>query len=378
MKACLAILIVGVAYAQVAPLHVTGTRPDAQAISILSVAFQELKFGHEGPDFFSVKHAPYRGKRAVAKVTLHGQEAIRTVQFELLDQFGIVLESLVALRTGDEADADEYLLQFEVPVQPFRFGIKGEDVRGQVYERIDRQLFTPVEGDPPPLALPPGWSAAETAQIQRALDNYAVEMQRQFESAKKAHPDGVIPLLRSEVLEAGYEPLRSPAGRDIGLRLHFTVRFGADGNYSVAPNLFPQYKNVDWREITLKVLDARATPAPKNTAADTLDDVLRYGGAARYDGGRTYKFEFDLTPTYVIRNVDKTRFCVYSEQFRYGSRMDVWQAVQNSDASVKYRVAITSLDFQAETGDLPPQRTYIENFRREGAADCGPAPTNRF
>jgi hypothetical protein len=45
---------------------------------------------------------------------------------------------------------------------------------------------------------------------------------------------------------------------------------------------------------------------------------------------------------------------------------------------VKYQVRISSLGFAAETRDLPPQRTYLENFRRDGSSDCGPTPTNRF
>ncbi len=364
--------------AQVTPLRVIAAQPKSASISILSVRFQELKFGHEGPDYFSVDHAPYRGQSAIAEVTLYGQDAIRSVQFVLVDQFGMPLASPAALRTASGADADEYLLQFDVPVQPFRFRIRGEDFLGHPYERTDKQLYTPIAGKPPALELPPGLPAAEAAAVQRMLDNAAAETESRFEAARRARPDGIIRLPRTEVLEAGYEPLRSPSGHEIGLRLHLAVRFGSDGDYTVAPQLFPQYKNVDWREITLKVLDAEADPAPKNTAADTLADVLRYGGAAHYAGDQVYRFRFDLTPTYVIRNVDKTRYCIYSEQFRFGSRIAAWQAVQDSDAPVKYRVGISSLDFQAETGDLPAQRTYLENFRREGAGDCGPSPTNRF
>lgn len=372
------VLLASAGQAQVTPLRVIATQPKARSISILSVQFQELKFGHEGPDYFSVEHAPYRGKQAFAEVTLFGQDAIRSVQFELVDQFGLALGSPVALRTGSGADSDEYMLQFDVPVQPFRFGIKGEDFQGQRYERIDKQLYTPMEGSAPPIELPPGLPANEEAALRHMLDNAAAETEARFEAARQAHPNGVIRLPRSEVLEAGYEPLRSPAGHEIGLRLHLAVRFGAEGDYSVAPNMFPQYKNNDWRQITLKVLDAQASPAPMNTAADNLDDVLRYGGAAHYQGDQVYRFQFDLTPTYIIRNLDKTRYCIYSEQFQIGSRMAVWQAVQDSTAPVKYRVGISSLDFEAETGELPAQRMYLESFRRDGASDCGPSPTNRF
>jgi hypothetical protein len=109
-----------------------------------------------------------------------------------------------------------------------------------------------------------------------------------------------------------------------------------------------------------------------------LDDVLRYAGAAHFREGQVYRFQFDLAPNYIIRNVTGTRYCINSEYYSAASRAGVWEAVQDSAATVKYRVNIPSLNFEAETGDLPPQRTYAESFRRDGAADCGPAPTNRF
>ncbi len=156
------------------------------------------------------------------------------------------------------------------------------------------------------------------------------------------------------------------------------MRFGAEGDYAVQPTLIPEYKNTDWRQVTLKVLDAQAVPAPVNPNADTLDDVLRYGGAAHYQADQVYRLQFDLTPTYVIRNVTKSRFCVYTEQFRATSHMALWDAVQDSESAVKYPVSMSTLDFQAKTGELPPQRIYLENFLRDGAGDCGPSPTNPF
>ncbi len=109
-----------------------------------------------------------------------------------------------------------------------------------------------------------------------------------------------------------------------------------------------------------------------------LDDFLRYGGAAHYLEGQVYRFQFDLVPSYVIRNVARTRYCINSDHYRAMGRPAIWDAVQDSDVPVKYRVSISSLDFLAETRELPPQRAYLESFRHEGSSDCGPMPTNRF
>ena len=367
-----------IGHAQMTPLRTIVTNPRAGSISILSIHFQELEYGHEGPNYFSVEHAPYRGKPAIVEVTLYGQDAIRSVQFELLDQSGFQLATPVAVRVGSAVDSGQYWLQLDVPWQPFRFGIRGEDFRGQPFQRIDKHLHTPIEGNVPAYALPADLPSARASAMRRLLDSYANDVQARFEAARLAHPDGIIVLARAQVLEADYEPLLSPASHEIGLRLHLAVRFGAEGDYPVTPTFFSQYANSDWRQITLKVLDGSVSPQPANIATDMLDDVLRYGGAAHYLAGQVYRFQFDLAPNYVIRNVERTRYCIYSEYYRVIGRPEIWDAVRDSAVAVKYRVSISGLDFEAETRDLPPQRAYLESFRRMGSSDCGPTPTNRF
>ena len=367
-----------ICHAQMTPLRSIVTQPKVGSISILSIHFQELVYGHEGPAYFSVQHAPYRGKPALAEAMLYGQDAIRSVQFELVDQYGLRLATPIAVRLGSGADSDEYWLQLDVPLQPFRFGIRGEDSRGHPFKRVDKHLYTPVEGNVPPPTLPPNVPSAQASVMRRLLDKYANDVQARFEAARQAHPDGIIVLARAEVLEAEYEPLFSSASLEIGLRLHLAVRFGAEGDYAVTPTFFSQYENSDWRQFTLTVIDGSASPPPSNIAADALDDLLRYGGAAHYLEGQVYRFQFDLAPNYVIRNLARTRYCINSEYYRAMVRPGIWDAVQDSAVPVKYRVLISSLDFEAETGDLPPQRAYLESFRREGSSDCGPAPANRF
>jgi hypothetical protein len=163
------------------------------------------------------------------------------------------------------------------------------------------------------------------------------------------------------------------------MRLHLAVRFGAEWHYSVRPHVFPLYANANWRgAVTMKVLDGEVTPAPKNTAADSLADVIRYGGAAQYEAGVTYRFQFDLVPGYVIRNKAGTRYCLYMEEFRVSGRLPLWNAIAASNAPVRYRVDLSSLGFISETEAIAPQRTFYESFLSEGAPDCGPAPNVNF
>jgi hypothetical protein len=49
------------AWAQPWPLNEVSQGGTARPISILQIRIQELKFGHEGPDYFPVDRAPFRG-----------------------------------------------------------------------------------------------------------------------------------------------------------------------------------------------------------------------------------------------------------------------------------------------------------------------------
>jgi len=200
-----------------------------------------------------------------------------------------------------------------------------------------------------------------------------------FDAALRADAEGWLRIPRTEVEEGGYELLAGPGGNPIGLRVHLSVRFGAAGAYTVRPHVFPLYANTDWRGVaTMKVLDGEVTPAPENTAADSLADVIRYGGAAQYQAGVLYRFHFDMVPAYVIRNKAGTRYCLYMEPFRASGRLPVWNAMAATSAPVRYRVDLSGLGFNGDTEPIVPQRTFYESFLSEGAPDCGPAPNMNF
>jgi hypothetical protein len=359
--------------AQSRPLHNLSSPRAAREISILRAAFQELKFGHEGPSYFTVKRAPYRGKQEIAEVSLFGQESIGAVRFELIGETGRVLGSVPAFRVGDGADADEYMLRIDVPQLPFRLRIRGEDFRGQPFENTLRRLFVPIEGSVPAAEPPIELDPQQTKVFRKLIDDYERETRARFEQAKTE-----IRIARSGVSDAAYQPLTSASGNPIGLRVAFTARFGAAGFYTVTPHAFPVYENNQWRgQIDMKVLDAGVTPAPPtvpNSPVDGLAATLQYGGATHYEANTDYRFTFDLVPNYVISSADRVRHCVYLETFRAGNRLAVWEAIMASTLPVKYRIDISNLDFNSETVPLPPQRTWYEGFRREGAADCGPNP----
>jgi hypothetical protein len=92
----------------------------------------------------------------------------------------------------------------------------------------------------------------------------------------------------------------------------------------------------------------------------------------------TYRYQFDLVPSYVIRNKTGTRYCLYMEELRVSGRLPLWNSIAASSAPVRYRVDLSSLGFNGDTEVVVPQRTFYESFLSEGAPDCGPAPNVNF
>ena len=321
MRLCALFTIVcaNAGFAQPQPLHTISTSHPASEISILRVDLQDLMPAHEGPSYFSVKRAPFRGKQEVVEVSVYGQEGIGTLRFELLDESGRVLRTVPAIRTGDAIDADEYLLKIDVPQLPFRLRIRGLDLRGQPFENTFRHLFVPAEGNP---AAP-----------------IPAELEARFQP-------GEIRMPRAGISGATFQPLTSANGNPIGLRVSFTARFDTAGYFDLTPHVFPVYQEYRWRgEIGMTVLGA-------------------VGGPARYEANTDYHLTYDFVPAYVVRR--PSGYCM-----QMPARLDIFEAIMASTQPVKYRVDVSSLDFFSETTPLAPQRAWFEGFRKEGAADCG-------
>jgi hypothetical protein len=378
MRLCMlfAIFASHLASAQPRPLNQISQGSAIPRISILEIRIQELKFGHEGPGYFDVDRGFFRGELEVVEAALFGQEAIATVRFELVSGSGQVLSTVPAFRIGDGADAHQYYLQLEAPAQAFRFRIEGLDSQGRPYSSLFPRLFEPAQGSAAKPELPAGLSEDQARRVRTSMAEAAERTLAQFASARKAYPDGTVRIGGWNLSAATYEPLVSPSGNPLGVRVRFQVRFESAGYFALSPYVFPLYANSRWRgNVAMKVLDAAVDPA---VAGGGAQDALRYGGAAHYETDTVYRFTFDLVPDYVIRNEAGTRYCLNLQGFRNRARQPVWEEIRASEAPVKYRVDISSLNFFSETAPMSPQRAYYEGFLREGAKDCGPTPTTHF
>jgi hypothetical protein len=316
MRAALLLMLVWVnAHGQPRPLRNVSRAPSPSEISILRVSLQDLKPAHGGPSYFPVKRQPFRGMSEIAEATVFGQEAIATIRFELVDQAGRVIRNVPAMRTGNGADSDGYVLKLEVPDLPFRIQIRGTDLRGRPFSSTWKSLFVPMEGGPA-APVPPG---------------------AQFQS-------GDLRISRPTISDATYEPLVSPNGNPLGLRIAFTVRFSEPGYYDVTPHVFPVYVEYRWRgEVGMH--------------SSTI-------GQTRFDADTEYHLTFDMIPSYVNRNREGG-YCLLAP-----ARLAVFEEIMASRQPLKYRIDISSLDFVSETEPMEPQRTWLEAFQREGATRC--------
>ncbi|HYM13116.1 MAG TPA: hypothetical protein VEU62_20415 [Bryobacterales bacterium] len=352
----------------------------APRISFLSVDFQELRYGHEGPSYFPIKGEPSAGAQQLVEVSLYGQESIAAVKFEVLDEGGNVIQTLHLLKMDNSPENGEYLGLVDVPQQPFRIATGGQDFNGAAFRKVHARLFRPADRPLPALALPPGMPAANAQQIKAIVDAYEQQMRSRLEEARRAYPDGMIPVSRTGVQRITYEPFVSPSGHVLGMRIRYDIQFSTDGVYRVYPHVWPLYAAFRWRgEVTMKVQDESIDPPPEALPGSDPRTLLRYSVPAQYKGGVVYHVTADLVPDYVIYNTDHTRACIYNYKFQpIPGRATAWAAIKAADVPVKYRVDLEGADFQGETDPFFPQRAFYENFLREGAQDCGSTPTTRF
>ncbi len=285
------------------------------------------------------------GTRQIAWIKLASQSAARTVKFESIDQMGKLIAPLPAIKNSHDAENGEYLVLVEIPGQAFRIRAAGTALTGVAYERVYSHLFWPKAAK----SAPPDPSGAELTR---------------FEAERKAHPDGTVNISDIDVTTAGYEPLVVNANV-LGIRVWYSVRFAADGVYSLSPQVSPIYEDADSRSlVTMRILREKVEPVPEVS-----------GDSTKFQGGVEYRVVLEMIPDYVFPNALQNKFCIFEAKFpAQGQDHEAWTLVKSNPLPVKYRVDIPGIDFSGETEPFYPQRSFYEAFLKLGAFDCGPTP----
>lgn len=359
---------------------VSGERSRASEISFYQFRFESMVIGREGPTYSPIKTQPVAGREYVMEADISSIDAVSDIRFEVEDEGGRPLQTLVMWKATDSTSEGQFLGLATAPAYPFRCTAIGTDRNGVTLRRTFQRLFRPTQGGTEPGLLPPGIDQQNASVAQQMEEALRRELRTRRDEAARAHPGGVIKLTRARVTGMQYEPYVSASGNPLGIRLRYSIQLETDSLISVVPHVFPAFPAYDafaWRgEVTMKALGGEVNPRPELIGSTSLADVMVYGAPARYKAGVTYALVVDMVPDYVIQGVLPGGFCLFEQRFE--SQRARWDEIRASTVPVKYPVSISALDYSAEIPVFYPQRTLYESFVREGARDCGPTPNNRF
>jgi hypothetical protein len=346
-------------------------------VEFLRLRFLMLTFGREGPMDAPVSTPPVAGREYLVEADISGIESAATIRFELAELAGRPVQTVTMWKSSDGASDGEFYGFITPPNRPFRVAAGGTSRSGGPFRSVLETVFTPRPTGPiEQIALPPGIPQGQTTRIQAMVDSYGRELKERGTRAAADHPGGVITLGRAMVSRISYEPFSSASGAPLGLRLRYSIQFPSRQTLVAMPHVFPQYPSPAWRGVvTMKVLGGSINPPPQMQGAQSLQDVLVYGGGATYEGGRTYTFTVDMVPDYVFQGTQSGRFCIHEQRFRDRT---VWDALKASQAAIPYAVSISDTETAATIPAFFPQRDFYQSFVAAGATDCGPVPNVRF
>jgi len=339
-------------------------------IELYSFEFQEPYFGREGPGYTAIRGEPSKRAQQLAEARLSGQGRASTVKFEAIDASGNVLKVLYLFKTSDALDDDEYFGFVDVPDQPFRVVVSGQDISGAPYRRVFDHLFHPKNELPTPAVL-----------FRKLVLDKERRDKAEFEAKRRANPDGVIVLPRIKVTNVMHEPYRSASGNTLGIRLSYDIEFSKAAVYSMTPSVDPFFEDYDFRgSVSMKVAQDTINPRPEPFQQQQYSPGFHgFVMPALYKNDVVYHFVVDMVPDYAIKNAAGTKYCIFNRKFQNTSRASSrWEALKTQGVPVRYLVRIQSVNFHGEIQGLYSQKTFYEGFLREGAQDCGPSPGFNF
>ncbi|HEV2828164.1 MAG TPA: hypothetical protein VGW76_11240, partial [Pyrinomonadaceae bacterium] len=363
------------------PVERFSSRPSrAREIQFYSFEFQRPYFGREGPNFTRLGAQPSAGVQYLVKGELFRQEAVASAKFELVPAGGRAIQLLHMWKSDNSLDHGQYLGFVKVPAQPFRVVVSGKDIDGKPYRRAYAQLFRPMNRPPAPPLVPPQLPKSEATKITAMLKAFEQEAIANLEKRVSNHEDGVIVMPRVAVSHVTYEPFRSEKHNGLGMRLRYDLRFSVDGDYAHSLQVFPFYKDDNVRGlVNMEVISEKIEPRPEPPSYATpdihvdLNTLVRHGSDAWFKAAVVYHFSIELAPNFVGQNANRTKFCVYEDQFKNSVESQrTWEAMKMSSVPIEYMIYINKMDWSGLTKPFYPPKIFYEGFLKEGAEKCKP------
>ena len=358
----------------------------AREVKFFSFEFQRPYFGREGPNFTRLDAQPSAGAQYLVEAELLGQEAVASAKFELVTQDGRAIQLLRMSKSDNSLDHGQYVGLAKVPARPFRVVVSGTNVDGKRYRRAYAQLFRPMNRPPAPPLVPPQLPKAEATKIAAMLKAFEQQTIANLEKEVSKHGDGVIVMSRVEVTHVTYEPFRSEKDNRLGMRLRYDLRFSVDGNYAHSLQVFPFYKDDNVRGlVNMEVVNEKIEPRPEPPSYATpdihvdLNTLVRYGSDGWFKAAVVYHFSIELAPNFIGQNANRTKFCVYEDQFKDSVESQrTWEAMKMSSVPIKYMIFINKMDWSGQTKPFYPPKIFYEGFLKEGAEKCKPYKNVNF
>ena len=100
----------------------------------------------------------------------------------------------------------------------------------------------------------------------------------------------------------------------------------------------------------MKPLTGSIEPQPAESGSPQIQPhILAYGAGYLYRGGTTYHFTAEYIPDYVIQNENKTKLCIWHQQYKHTPEFQAaWRAILASEAPTKYILYINNTNFGGE------------------------------
>lgn len=348
-------------------------------IEFVDFAFEQFAMSRYGPGPFRIDDLPSKSTKYFVTPKLTGAETIATVKFEAVDQHGALIAVIpIIQRNGPNGDPEFYGVML-VPDRPFRIVASGQAVDGSSYKVTYESLFVPTSAPPKPNAgfpLEPKDAKKMLALLKDSERKEYSKIEQEFAKFR----DGMIVMPRTRVFNVNYSPIFSSSGRPLGFRITYEVEFSQDGWYNPELGVIPDFENPEWRgKMNMAVHDGSIEPKPIEESPQVQSHPLENGAGYGYRANTTYHFTAELLPDYVIRNEQKTKFCLNSQAFNYDPQaVEVRKAIVASKAPITYRISIKNSGFEGIIEKFYSHHELYNSFVAEGAVDCGPQPTSRF
>ena len=354
-------------------------------IDFISFEFERPYLGREGPSFTELDGEPSAGVQYLATATLFAEEAISTAKFELVDQDGQVIQLLHFFKQDNSLENAHFFGSAKIPERPFHIAISGMGVDGAPYRKVFERLFRPAKRPAAPPILP-SLPQRDTSKIAALLIQMEKDALAKLAERARKNPDGVIVMPRIEISNVTHASFISERGNMLGMLLSYDIRFSTDGDYAHSLLVFPFYEDDEMRGlIELAVLSEEINPKPEPPSYATpeihvdLNTLVRDGSEAFFKGGVVYHFTVKLIPNFVSQNTDKSKFCIYEEQFQSDPKsLRLWQRMKQDRRPIAYRIFMQPLAWGGETEPSDPPKTYFDGFVKEGAVKCLPDKNINF